>query len=171
MASRVVPNMAKVRFSGSGLSCCVHYTTVDLRSKTQIYNKVDVYPLVGCVAVAVSFCVYKGTEHLLVSEEATKDGLHIGRDAIHFRNRPFRYCICRETRTSALTPRAVERCSSTRRRLATHGRSARHGTTCTRTTHFTSCPPGTLSAFHTGSEDHRSRPTPSSLLVKGLARS
>ena len=68
MSSRVIPSLAKVRIEFFGplhfyvLTCFVCFCL-------QIYNKVDVYPLVACVAVAVSFAVYKGSEHLLVSLE------------------------------------------------------------------------------------------------------
>ena len=60
-----------------------HLNPTLLVVRTQIYNKVDVYPLVGCVAVAVSFCVYKGTEHMLVSEAHVAQGpLHYDGDAM-----------------------------------------------------------------------------------------
>ena len=44
----------------------------DFFYRSQIYNRVDVYPLVACIGVALSFCVYKGSEHLLVSRAALR---------------------------------------------------------------------------------------------------
>ena len=62
MASRVVPNLAKV----ASRKLRVHGYDSNFACTLQIYNRVDVYPLIACIGVAVSFCVYKGSEHLLV---------------------------------------------------------------------------------------------------------
>ena len=161
MASRVVPNLAKVRGRGRGLFFdALHFATT-LVMPPQIYNKVDVYPLVACVGVAVSFCVYKGTEHLLV--RSTECVL------LSRRKQHRRLVVCRATPTLALTPREDQLCLSTQRTRALPGRLEYRGTTCTRTIRCTTCLRLTPSALRTGCDDRKCKQIRCSTLVREQA--